>query len=266
MQSRQDIPVSQKARITLILFSIGGLLALLILVFQITFPLSFPPFPLAPPDMPHRAARIAFVAFWGLVWFIGVGYLTRLTVRSSRAQVLGIPMDSPKWITSTTPLTPLRAIALLVSISFFHTLYQMIFANEPFAISLAFHGMIFPTMMVIWYMSLQSIRANAGEQRPVPDPYAGLAIAGYILGTVSFFFVSTIYLFSPPFALVGLLLSLLGRKSSIQRTRANWGLGLSVIGVLVPIMVIVISMTLSHCTGWPALNCSIPVGIEELFR
>lgn len=121
-------------------------------------------------------------------------------------------------------------------------------------------------MMVIWYMSLQSIRANAGEQKPVPDPYAGLAIAGYILGTVSFFFVSMIYLFSPPFALVGLLLSLLGRKSSTHRTQANWGLGLSVIGVLAPIMVIVISMTLSHCSGWPALNCSIPLGIEELFR
>ena len=42
-------------------------------------------------------------------------------------------------------------------------------------------------MMVIWYMSLQSIRANASEQKPVPDPYAGLAITGYILGTVSLF-------------------------------------------------------------------------------
>ncbi|WP_338257599.1 hypothetical protein [Dictyobacter halimunensis] len=120
-------------------------------------------------------------------------------------------------------------------------------------------------MILFWNMSLQSIRANAGEPKPIPDPYAGLATAGYILGTVSFFFVNFLYLFSPPFALVGLLLSLFGRKSFTHRTQANWGLGLSVIGILAPIMVIAISMALSHCSGWPAWDCSIPIGIEELF-
>ncbi|GLV55365.1 hypothetical protein KDH_22120 [Dictyobacter sp. S3.2.2.5] len=121
-------------------------------------------------------------------------------------------------------------------------------------------------MVMLLCMSIQSIKTNAGEQKPVPDPYAGLATAGYIFGTVSFFFVNTIYLFSPPFAIVGLLLSLFGRKSFTHRIRASWGFGFSVIGVLAPIMVIVISMTLSHCSGWPLLNCSIPLGIEELFH
>ncbi|GCE08284.1 hypothetical protein KDAU_56130 [Dictyobacter aurantiacus] len=121
-------------------------------------------------------------------------------------------------------------------------------------------------MITFWGVSLQSIRANAGEQKPVPDPYAGLATAGYVFGAVSFFFVNFIYLFSPPFALIGLLLSLFGRKSFTHRIRANWGLGFSVIGILAPVMVIVISMTLSHCSGWPLLNCSIPIGIEELFH
>ncbi|BCL81453.1 hypothetical protein ccbrp13_39180 [Ktedonobacteria bacterium brp13] len=269
MQSKQDLPISLKALLTLIVFGIFGLVALLTLILQILFPLIFLPFlsfSLATPDMPHRAARIAFVAFCGLVWLVGIGYLIWLTVRSRRAQVLGIPMDPPKWITSTTPLTPLRAIALLVGFSFFATPYQMIFANEPFTISLVIHGMLYPTMMVIWCMSLQSLRAKTGEQKHVQDQYAGLAIAGYILGAISFFFVGTIYLFSPPFAIIGIFLSLFGCLSSTHRAQANWGLGLSVIGVLAPIIVIMTSMTLSHCSGWPGLNCSIPVAIDELFH
>jgi hypothetical protein len=141
----------------------------------------------------------------------------------------------------------------------------MIFANEPFSILLVLRGMLYPTMIVIWCMSLQSIRAKAGEQEPVQDQYAGLAIAGYILGAISFFFVGTIYLFSPPFAIIGMFLSLFGRQSSTHRARANWGLGFSVIGILAPIMAIVISMTLSHCSGWPAIDCSIPGAIGELF-
>lgn len=265
MQSRQKFPAGQKTLVNLlIIFSICGLLTLPVLVLEIIFPLSLPPFPLISPDMPHRAARIAFVAFWGLVWLTGIGYLAWLTVRNSRAQVLGIPMNLPNWITSTTTLTPFRAIAVLISVCVFKTLYQMIFANKPFTIPLALQGMLVPTMIVIWHMSLLSIRANAGEQNPPQDQYAGLAIAGYVLGAISFFFVCTIYLFSPPFALVGILLSLLGRKSSTHRTQANWGLGFSVIGVLAPIMCIVISMIVSRCFGWPAWNCSIPVGIDEL--
>jgi len=271
MQSKQDMPVSQKALLTLITFGVCGLLALLTLILQILFPLIFLPFlsfSITTPDMPHHAARIAFVVFCGLVWLVGIGYLIWLTVRSRRAQVLGIPMDLPKWITFTftTPLTPLRAIALLVGFSFFATPYQMIFANEPFTIPLVLRGMLYPTMIVIWCMSLQSLRAKAGEQKLVQDQYAGLAIAGYILGAISFFFVCTIYLFSPPFAIIGIFLSLFGRLSSTYRTQANWGLGLSVIGVLAPIIVIMTSMTLSHCSGWPGWNCSIPAGIEELFH
>lgn len=273
MQSKQDIPVGQKALLMLIAFSICGFLALLTFILQISFPLIFlpflslPSFPLTPPDMPHRAARIAFVVFCGLVWLVGIGYLTWLTVHSRRAQVLGIPMDPPKWITSTTtPLTPLRTIALLVGFSLFATPYQMIFANKPFTIPLVLNGVLWPTMIVIWFMSLRSIRAKAGEQKPIQDQYAGLAIAGYILGTISYFFVNTIYLFSPPFAIIGIFLSLFGRLSSTYRTQANWGLGLSVIGVLAPIIVIMISMALSHCSGWPGWNCSIPIAIEELFH
>src|SRR5271165_19523 len=98
MQSKQDLPVSLKALLTLIAFSICGLLALLTLILQILFPLIFIPFlsyPPITPDMLHRAARIAFVVFCGLVWLVGIGYLTWLTVRSRRAQVLGISIDLP---------------------------------------------------------------------------------------------------------------------------------------------------------------------------
>lgn len=268
MYSRQDIPVSPQARtviarIFLIFFGICGLLMLSPLIFQIVFPLPFPPFAL--PDMPHRVAQIASVVFFILIWFIGLAYLTRLAVRSSRAQASGIPMDLPQWITSPPKWTLLNAIAILVSISIIEMLYQVIFLSKPFAIRLFFSGMTMPIMIVVFFMSIQAFRANAGEQKSVQDSYAVLATTGYIFGMVSFFFVGMLYLFSPPFALIGLILSLLGLKSSTRRTRANWGFWLSVVGLLTPIIVIMISMALSHCSGVPGWDCSIPIGIDEFF-
>ena len=142
----------------------------------------------------------------------------------------------------------------------------MTFANEPLTIPVVLQSILYLTMIVIWNMGLLSIKANASEQAHRKDQYAGLAITSYIFGTISFFFVATIYLFSPLFAIIGIFLSLLGRQSSTHKTQANWGLGFSVVGILAPIIVIIISMIVSHCYGWPAWDCSIPIGIEELLH
>ncbi|GER91629.1 hypothetical protein KDW_57910 [Dictyobacter vulcani] len=269
MYSWQDIPITPQARTTilrtiLIFFGICGPLMLSPLIFQIVFPFPYPPFAL--PDMPHRVAQIAFVVFWFLIWLLGLGYLTRLTVRSSRAQASGIPLALPRWITPAPPkLTLLYAIAILVSISIIEMLYQVIFLSKPFALRLFFDGMTVPIMIMVFTMSIQAFRANSGEQQGVQDPYAVLATVGYVFGMISFFFVGMLYLFSPPFALVGLVISIFGRRSSTRRTRANWGLWLSVVGLLAPIIVIMVSMALSHCSGIPGWDCSIPIGIDEFF-
>lgn len=264
MQSRQDTPTIKQVRTILILLGIIGLLILLMFSVQIFFPHSFPPFPRSL-DMAHLIARIAFVILLGLVWLFGLGYFMRLIVHSRRARAAGIAMEFPGWITSFR-LTPLHAIALLVGYSCIKTFYQLCFGNEPFTILLPLNGMILPIIFVICYMSLQSIKAHPAEQTLIQDPYAGLAAAGYILGVISCLFVGWIYLFSPPFAFVGIILSVLGRPSSTYRIRANWGLGLSAVGILAPIIVIIISMLISKCYGWPAWNCSIPVAIDELLH
>jgi hypothetical protein len=66
------------------------------------------------------------------------------------------------------------------------------------------------------------------------EPGSGLAIAGLILGiisVVSFF----IFYISIPVAIIGIVLSALGRRSISRRTLAIWGLVLSIIGMFLAI-------------------------------
>lgn len=79
------------------------------------------------------------------------------------------------------------------------------------------------------------------------EPGSGLAIAGFILGiisVVSFF----IFYISIPVAIVGIVLSALGRRSISRRTLAIWGVVLSIIGLLLAVCFILffVVLAISH--------------------
>ena len=62
-------------------------------------------------------------------------------------------------------------------------------------------------------------------------PNGGLAIAGLVLGIVSLVFFWTLYL-GIPAAIVGIVLSILGRRSPQRRTMATIGLVLSILAIV----------------------------------
>lgn len=69
---------------------------------------------------------------------------------------------------------------------------------------------------------------------PTPDQNRGLALAGLILGIISLI-AWIIPIFGFPFAIVGIILSALGRRSFTRRRMATWGLVLSIIGLALTI-------------------------------
>jgi hypothetical protein len=77
---------------------------------------------------------------------------------------------------------------------------------------------------------------------PTAAPYqgAGFAIAGLILGIVSI--ISAIFpICGLPFALVGIIVSVLGRRSIARRTLATIGLVLSIIGIVLSVISSIVS-------------------------
>ncbi|HEX6556403.1 MAG TPA: hypothetical protein VF026_26830 [Ktedonobacteraceae bacterium] len=84
--------------------------------------------------------------------------------------------------------------------------------------------------------------AQAPYEVPAATPYQGarFAIAGLILGIVSV--ISAIFpICGLPFAIVGIIVSVLGRRSLTRRTMATAGLVLSIIGIVLSVISAVVS-------------------------
>jgi hypothetical protein len=83
-----------------------------------------------------------------------------------------------------------------------------------------------------------------GVVAPQSEPGSGLAIAGLILGIIS---IPSFFIFyvSIPVAIIGIVLSALGRRSVSRRKMATWGLALSIIGLFLAVAFIVLIVLLA---------------------
>lgn len=76
---------------------------------------------------------------------------------------------------------------------------------------------------------------------PQPDPNGGMAVASLVLGIVSL-----VGFCSPgctlPFAITGIVMGALGRRSPFKRTMASWGLGLSIAGLALAVALIALQV------------------------
>ncbi len=97
----------------------------------------------------------------------------------------------------------------------------------------------------------QGMYPGAAYVPPVAQqgPNGGFAIAGLVLGIVSLVFFWTLYL-GIPAAIVGIVLSILGRRSPQRRTMATVGLVLSILAIVFALCEIGLAIYgLSHRTS-----------------
>jgi len=125
-------------------------------------------------------------------------------------------------------------------------------ANEPYQSSIP------PTQYAQPYPSSPSpypSQPNQPGMYGAPNPYApqapygiptsqpqradGLAIAGLVLGIISMF-TWLLWFFGLPVSIVGIILSVMGRRSATRRTMATVGLVLSIISLVLVLIVTVL--------------------------
>ena len=95
-----------------------------------------------------------------------------------------------------------------------------------------------PNQPGYWAPSPYAPYPGVGVPLNQPQQGNGLAVAGLVLGIISMF--TWWFLFTLPIPIVGIILSVLGRRSATRRTMATWGLVLSIISIALTIGLFVI--------------------------
>lgn len=86
------------------------------------------------------------------------------------------------------------------------------------------------------YYPPQGLYAPYGMPVAPADSGGGFAIAGLILGIIGII-VALLPFCGVPVSIVGIVMSALGRRSLFRKTMANWGLALSIIGLVLTALI-----------------------------